>query len=66
MGSRLERYYQRKRDEFLRYCGTKLAEKLAGQQPVTAYNGPVFRVDREGNCIKPERKIVLKGARPDA
>lgn len=26
--------------------------------------GAVFRVDREGNCIKPERKIVLRAKGP--
>lgn len=38
----------------------KLAEKIMGQQPVVASDGPVFLVDREGVCYRPERKIVLK------
>jgi hypothetical protein len=25
--------------------------------------GTIFRVDREGNCVKPERKVVLRAAR---
>lgn len=39
----------------------KLAEKLMGQQPVAALDGgTVFLVDRQGTCIKPERRIVLQ------
>lgn len=39
----------------------KLAEKLMGRQPIAANDGePVFLVDRQGACIKPERRIVLR------
>jgi hypothetical protein len=29
--------------------------------PAVPGSGNVFRVDREGNCMKPERRVVLRG-----
>lgn len=38
----------------------KQAEKIMGRQPVAASDGPVFLVDREGVCYRPERRVVLR------